>query len=350
MDKLTPSAVTTFRDLLERAQSAMFANDYPAAGSFTKKTVNGRGYWYFRKSGTQSDSYVGPETADLLKKIEEHKSKRFNERANRTLVNMLKVAGLPSPPPSVGAALQSLQKAGIFRHRVALVGTHAFGTYGGLLGVRLPDTSVSTSDVDFAQFRDVSIAIAEDERIDFLSSLRLVDSSYRAIGPALGENKSVAYINDRSEKIELLSPRQGSDTDAPVPLPSVSSYAQGLRYMDFLIREIVPTVVLHSSGVVVNVPTPERYAVHKLIVAHKRTKDYAKARKDLMQAGILFEAMQDYHKDDLLFAFQEAAERGPSWREALEASLLKVMTADHLREEMVRILREAEEKPSTPAP
>ena len=42
--------------------------------------------------------------------------------------------------------------------------------------------------------------------------------------------------------------------------------------LDFLIRDPVRTVLLHRSGVPVLVPSPERFAVHKLIVATRRER------------------------------------------------------------------------------
>lgn len=355
MTPLAPSAVTTFRDLLDRAQTNLFADTFPPAGAFVKKarldaSGNERIYWYFRADGGKKDVYVGPESPELLDRIQKHKTMRADARMSRSLVNMLKVAGLPSPPPSVGAVLDALQKAGVFRHRVALVGTHAFGTYGGLLGIRLSRANVATADLDLAQFRDVSIAIAEDEKLDFFTALKKVDPSYRPLSPALGENKAVAYINDKREKVELLSPRQGPDEDAPIPLPSVGSHAQGLRHMDYLIRELVPSVVLHGPGIVVNVPAPERYAIHKLIVAERRSADSAKAAKDIDQATTLIEAMWSYQQGDVIDAMREAAERGPRWREMLEAGLTKTKLNEDIKASLQDVIAASMTVPSRPAP
>lgn len=49
--------------------------------------------------------------------------------------------------------------------------------------------------------------------------------------------------------------------------------ADPLRFLDFLIYEPVRAVLLHKSGISVIVPAPERYAVHKLIVASRRVVD-----------------------------------------------------------------------------
>ncbi len=70
-----------------------------------------------------------------------------------------------------------------------------------------------------------------------------------------------------------------------------------------------------------NVPQPERYAVHKLIVAERRTASAAKRPKDLYQASSLFDALAENRAHDLAAAWHEAYERGPQWRKHLRDSL-----------------------------
>jgi hypothetical protein len=82
---------------------------------------------------------------------------------------------------------------------------------------------------------------------------------------------------------------------------------------------------MHNAGVSVVVPTPERYAVHKLIVATRRRTDHdgtAKSRKDLGQALALFEAMiRTRQHVALASAYTEAWNRGETWRDAIRQSL-----------------------------
>jgi hypothetical protein len=97
--------------------------------------------------------------------------------------------------------------------------------------------------------------------------------------------------------------------------------ADPLRFLDFLIREPVRTMLLHRSGVPVVVPDPSRYAVHKLIVASRRHTDGqgpAKREKDVRQAALLFEALQQTRRSaDLALVYNEAWERGPAWQEGI---------------------------------
>jgi len=73
------------------------------------------------------------------------------------------------------------------------------------------------------------------------------------------------------------------------------------------------------------VPTPERYAIHKLIVASRRQSDangIAKREKDAFQASLLIETLKETRRlDDLGYALAEAWNRGPAWREAIGRGL-----------------------------
>jgi hypothetical protein len=103
-------------------------------------------------------------------------------------------------------------------------------------------------------------------------------------------------------------------------LPSLPSLgAQPLRFLDYLLHGEVPTAVLHGPGIAVNVPAPERYAVHKLIVAARRSwAGRVKAAKDAAQAGNLIRALVATRQgDSLRDAWDDAAGRGPHWRQAL---------------------------------
>jgi len=90
-------------------------------------------------------------------------------------------------------------------------------------------------------------------------------------------------------------------------------------------RRLVRAVLLHGAGVPVLVPTPERYAVHKLIVGSRRRADRdgtAKSAKDRLQARSIFEAMiKNRQNADAASAYMEAWDRGESWKDAIRKSV-----------------------------
>ena len=83
--------------------------------------------------------------------------------------------------------------------------------------------------------------------------------------------------------------------------------------------------LLHGAGVPVLIPSPERYAIHKLIIGSRRKEDgdaTAKSSKDRLQARSIIEAMiANRQHADLASAFMEAWDRGDHWRAAIRTSI-----------------------------
>jgi hypothetical protein len=104
-------------------------------------------------------------------------------------------------------------------------------------------------------------------------------------------------------------------------LPALQTDAQPLRFLDYLIHDPEPAVILHDAGIYVQVPSPARYAIHKLIVTRRRPEGLAKRDKDLQQAEALLEALVEKRPHDLKLAWQEAYARGHPWRQLLAEGL-----------------------------
>ncbi|MBK3404071.1 hypothetical protein H0176_24450 [Methylorubrum populi] len=322
---------TMFAELGQRSLDGSFETDFPVGGRFVKVPVKGRSYWYFDLpvQGKVTRSYVGPQSdSEITKRVEAFAEIKNDLRARRKLVSTLtREAGLPAPERFTGDVVQAMANAGLFRLRGVLVGTVAFQCYPGLLGVRFPSTALQTGDADFAQFHSVSAAVA-DTLPPMLDVLKNLDETFREIPHQMDGRRSTRFRNASRYEVEFLTPNRGSsDYDGkPAEMPALGgAAAQPLHFLDFLIYEPVRSVLLHGAGVNVVVPAPERYAVHKLIVADRRRDDpmgHLKRDKDARQAALLSEALIGTRRGtDLAAAFAEAWERGPAWREALRNGL-----------------------------
>lgn len=317
---------TTYAELLERCASAAFSDAFPDDGTFTSKTIKERRYWYFQSSTSRgrAQAYVGPETPELLERMAEHKRARDDERECRALVSTLvRSFNLPRPIPEIGNILAALAKAGIFRLRGVLVGTVAYQTYSAMLGDRLPSAVLQTGDVDSAQFKNISVAV-HDQTPPVLDVLKEIDSTFRAIPHMHDSRRTTSYQAKGGLRVDFLTPNEGPDTDEPQPLPAFQTDAQPLRFLDFLIHDPEPAVVLHNAGIYVHVPAPERYAVHKLIVSRRRRQGAAKQDKDILQAEALLDILAQKRPHELKSAWEEANARGPTWRELLAEGLGKL--------------------------
>jgi hypothetical protein len=328
---------TTYAELLDRCQATAFRDAFPDDGSFVSKTIKRKRYWYFqRKSdGGREQKYVGPETPELLKQIAQHKQTRDDERERRALASTLvRSFGLPRPIREIGDIVAALAKAGVFRLRGVLVGTVAYQTYSPMLGARLPQTILQTGDVDIAQFQNVSVAV-EEQIPPVLDLLQNVDKTFRAV-PHLHEQNVTSYVAKGGLRVDFLTPNEGADTDVPQPLPAFRTDAEPLRFLDFLIYEPEPAVLLHDAGIYVLVPSPQRYAIHKLIISRRRQQGTAKRDKDIMQSAALLDLLIEKRPYELKSAWEEAFGRGPTWQKLLIEGLAYVPASS--RDKLLRLL------------
>jgi hypothetical protein len=338
-----------YSELAQRSLDAAFSSEFDIDGRFIKMESRDRKYWYFdtaKPDGGKERRYVGPvDDEDITKRVESFKDLKADARARRKIVSTLvREAYLPRPEAKVGEIVAALASAGFFRLRGVLIGTVAFQAYSALLGVRLPNTAMQTEDADFAQFHSISVAV-EDRLPPVIDLLKKIDPTFREIPDRSDGRHTTQFKNRAGYKVEFLTPNTGPDdqSDRPASMPALGgASAQPLRFLDFLIYQPVRAVILHGSGIPVLVPAPERYAIHKLIVATRRLKDdngTGKSFKDRLQARTLIEAMIAVRQTDALAdAYMEAWDRGPHWREAITASL--VMFAEDAREQIQTALRE----------
>jgi hypothetical protein len=259
-----------------------------------------------------------------LDRIKHHRELRTDERERRALVSALvRSFNLPRPVPEIGEIVAVLARAGVFRLRAVLVGTVAYQSYSAMLGVRLPAAVLQTGDIDIAQFRNISVAVG-DHTAPVLEILRQVDKSFRAV-PNLADPRRVSsYIGRGGLRVDFLTPNQGPETERPQSLPALSTDAQPLRFLDYLIHEPQPAVLLHGAGIYVHVPAPERYAIHKLIISQRRPTGVAKRDKDIQQAEALIEVLVRDRQHELKAAWEEAYHRGPRWRELLADGFARI--------------------------
>lgn len=323
---------TMVAELQQRAFDALWSADFPPTGRFVKVTVDNRVYWYFDQpngKGGQKRRYVGPvDDSEITARVETFKGEKDDYQNRRKMVAALtREAGLIAPDRFTGAVVEALAAAGLFRLRGVLVGTVAFQCYAAHLGIRLPTTAILTGDADLAQHYAISSEV-EDSVPPIVDLLQSIDPSFRTLPHISGSPRSSAFRNSSGYGVEFLTTNRGAEeySDQPAQMPALGgASAEPLRFMDFLLRDPVRTILLHGPGVSVVVPDPSRFAVHKLIIASRHLDDTsgrAKKDNDLRQAGILFEALQQTGGGaDLAHVLKEAWARGPSWRNSITAGV-----------------------------
>lgn len=291
--RIAETTQTVYSELLDQLRSAA---PIPHSGSFVSKSIAGTTYWYVQRTdgGRKRQIYLGVESPELLETIDRAKDARAalaeEESRRRELVSMAIAGGMASEQAAVASVLTTLADAGLFRAGAVLVGTQAFGCIANMLGVRFEQQSLRTADVDVAQGA-ISVGIGE-MRTDHLAELRASDPRFIAV-PGLNPRKprTKFKVRGRDLRVDLLTP--GTRDDAkPIFLPHLNAAAQPLPGLGYLLEERAEAVVVAAAGILVSVPSPAAFALHKLWVASRRSvSEQPKARKDLRQSSRLLEVL-----------------------------------------------------------
>ncbi|TNE58699.1 MAG: hypothetical protein EP340_04680 [Alphaproteobacteria bacterium] len=324
MTSFSLAVQTAYQDLLQlkKLQAVQNLGGTP----YLKEQKDHGRYWYAQQRIGRRvlDRYLGPDTEELRKEIElartEIEDRKAVEKRCSNLVRQLRAAGAPALDRETGKVLNAMAQAGTFRLGGTLVGTHAFRLYGAELGVPLGGTLAATQDIDIAAFEGLKLVIEDSVTPSLPETFKALRFS-----PAPNLDKRAHptrwILEGGGSMVDFLVPRMKDDHEV-IKLEPLGVYAQALSFLNFLIADPIPAVGLYRSGVLVQIPRPERYAIHKLIVAQRRDKgSLAKARKDLAQAEFLIEVLSEDRPGDLQDAFQEAMIKGPKWRREIEKSL-----------------------------
>jgi hypothetical protein len=283
--RLPETVQVLYAELLDQLRAA--ENEVPpTGGSYVSKTIGNGRYWYLQRNeaGRRTQTYLGPETPELLQKISSAREQQTDLKRRRQLVSMLAAGGAASEPAPFTAVLQVLAESFVFRLGGVLVGTQAFLCYANMLGVRFEAESLRTADIDVAESAWIAL-----ESVDLLKRLR-----------ARGRHPRVNFLR---------TTRRGVRTK-PIPLPHLP--VEGL---DYLIEKTTKAAHVGGGGVLVNVPLPARYAVHKLWVAKNRpVSEQAKARKDRAQARQLVDVLLADRPADLEEAVVALRRRPALWK------------------------------------
>ena len=321
---LSPVAVTAYQDLrrllLDEAVSDL-------RGTLVLKDVNGRNYWYdhYRIGSDSKDRYIGEDGPELRARLDRHKALAAEREArskNRArLIRLLRAEGAIPVDRETGAMLRAFSLAGFFRVGGVLVGTQAFRLYEGELGVRIGVNDMAmTADIDIAGFEQLSVSIGDHVEEEAAVLLRQLE--FTPV-PELDPKTVWRWKQVKGDAlVEFLTPSFGEDEGIRT-LPSLGVQARALHYMNYLIAEPIQAAALYRDGVLVRIPRPERFAIHKLIVANRRQagEDALKSRKDRAQAAFLIHVLAEDRPYDLKEAYETARDMGPKWRERIDATL-----------------------------
>lgn len=318
---LSLAAQTAFAQLAEvlvASEPIRSVADLP--GAFTCKRVKGHTYWYYQYSepnGTRRQTFVGPDN-DSVKAVV---AKAAMGKATGDVAAFVRAAvahGCAEVLPRHFKVLRRLAEYGFFRAGGVLIGTHAFIAYGNMLGVRWTAADVAkTQDIDFAHAgRNVSLLLAAEQRVDVHSAIESLEMGFLPVATMAGKTGGAYLIPDEKDfRLDFLT-TVGRDGEVPYRHPALGVTLQPLRFMEYSLENIQQSVLLSGdSAVLVNVPHPARYALHKLIVAGIREGVFAsKSGKDIQQSALLLRVLRELRPWEVEEAWADLIGRGTGWQ------------------------------------
>ena len=317
--ELPLSAQTAYAELFEQTRYFELSNALAGlTGSFQKLTRKKQDYWYFAYRDLDQKvrmAYVGPDEPRVQALMQRFESLRNTN----TLAPPSKVAltyGCASTPPKHFKMIKRLSEYGFFRAGGILIGSHAFLAMGNMLGVRWSD-GAATLDVDFAHAgNNVSVALPSNLNIDVHDALTSLEMGLLPITQFNGKLGG-QYRNPQDQELRLDFLTSNNRSGLPVHIANLNVALQPLKFMEFSLQGSTQSCVISNAGAcIVNIPAPERYAVHKLIVYGERPiSERTKSTKDLLQAASLINYFVESGQSALFnTAWQDALSRGKGWQ------------------------------------
>ena len=326
--EFSAAAQTAFAGVDDAARQADLKRsvaDLP--GGFSKKNVSGRAYWYYQvktPDGLLRQSYVGPDDAPTQALIQRHADPAA-KLARQQMVRITRAAielGCADIPPKHARVIERLADSGLFSAGAILVGTHAFLAYQNILGVRW-SAGTATLDLEFAHAgRNVSLALPENLELDTKATIESLEMGFTPNQ----RNTSFKKADEPDFDLDFLTSR-GRAGDAPVTVPRLNLTMQPLRFMELSLQDpLRSTLIARNGPIVVNLPRPQRYALHKLLVYGERPQNQrTKARKDVAQAAALMDYLLIHDTFEIATMWLDVIARGPGWRRRLNEGF-KMMT------------------------
>ena len=138
--------------------------------------------------------------------------------------------------------------------------------------------AIKTRDVDFL----VPLPPKFKEKVDIHELLK-------DLGFVLSFTGSKGYIklSHADLIVEFLVPERGRGSDKPYPLPQLGLNATPIRFLDFLVQH---PMKVKFENMIITVPQPAAFALHKIIISQRRKKKF-KADKDFEQALMIIASL-----------------------------------------------------------
>lgn len=326
--ELSPSAQTAYAQTLDHVMiNALHRSVADLTGSFARKRVSGQEYWYFQYRDIDAklkQVYLGPRNPRLDALIALKESKTLDKRGPITKQARAAIAlGNHGIPRTQFRVIRRLEEYGFFRAGGVLIGTHSFSCYGNMLGVNWFNANY-TQDLDFAYAgRSISLALPANLQLDIHDAITSLEMGFLPSSKLDGMQGGSYIIPTQPDfRLDFVT-TMGRKNDDLIHFPQLNLAMTPLKFMEFSLEDVRQCALIADDGaILINVPNPTRFALHKLIVASIRGNSFrTKSNKDLMQSAALLSYFEQFQMDELLETWIDLENRGKSWRSQFERGI-----------------------------
>ena len=274
--------------------------------------VRGGMYWktqghtdyLIRTSTRNSQKSLGPRTAETEAIYQKFTSRKTDSEQRLTdltteLVRhqrMNRALHVGHAPKLLVDILSKITKAGLSDY-FSVVGTHSLYAYEAAAAVRFSDDALATRDVDLMwDIRKRLSFLTQMHRLDssMLSLLQKVDSTFR-----LRSNQGYTAVNSKGFEVDIIRrevrdndphPARLTDTDEDffaVPVDHLERLQSGKRF-----SQMIVSTTGHMARM--NTVHPLLFATHKRWMSEQASREPLKRRRDLLQANMVGELVDNY--------------------------------------------------------
>jgi hypothetical protein len=186
-------------------------------------------------------------------------------------------------------------------------------------------TAARTQDIDLARRQTLKLATT----VSFLSSMQATQLPFAGIPGLPGHKPSTSVKLPGAEglRVDVLAP--GPVLGKIVAVPELQWHAQAVPFYDYLLEGSRAAAMLAGGHCIpIMLPGVERMIWHKLYASTRRSREPAKAEKDLVQAATLGAVVIEQDGTRLRESFRRAP---PELRKAAVSRLprIEALLAEH---------------------
>lgn len=291
--------------------------------SFVQKKVKGRVYSYLqsRLGNQQTQHYVGATSPETQKGIELEKQLWKNAEPDiekrQKLVALLQAGGAFVVNRNEARVFELLERWGGFLVGGVLVGSYAFNLYQNVLGIHWQtQTDSQIKVIDNSCLIKIGFYNQDVNLKEAL--LKSGMGMFKISALKRKESLTTFFMRGQELKVNILTPKFSEPPDKPIFLKSLNVSATPVPFLEFLLEEVQPAVVVTNTGTLVNIPVPARYALYKLVLSQSREPgEEFKSKTDIAEAEQLLSVLIEKRQGDIQLALEAAKSRTAQFYELL---------------------------------